>query len=323
MSDEIWVLAELAGDQVTQPTNEALGAAKKLAAGGGQRVVAVVLGRDAGAPALRALGAADAVLTVNEPALTDFSPALYVKVLEVLLGERKPRLVLMGSTSASMELGPDLSARLGSPLIAYCRDLELSGGKLVGTSQLYGGKLLLEVESDAPQVLVMLAAGAFPVAAEEKEVPVEVIGSPVSLGDSETVFLGLEVAEAADVDITQSEVLISVGRGIGDAGNISLAEELAEALGGVVSASRPVVDQGWLAKSRQVGKSGKTVKPKFYLAAGISGAPEHLEGMRDADLIVAINTDPTAPIFEVADYGVVGDCTEILPALTEAVASQG
>ncbi len=323
MSDEIWVLAEFVGDQVAQASSEALGAAKRSAEAGGRRVVAVVLGRDGGDPALRSLGAADTVLTVQDPGLKDFSPALHVRVLEALLSDRKPRLVLMGNTAAGLELGPDLSARLGSPLIAYCRNLEFSGDTVVGTTQLYGGKLLLEVETAAAQVLAMVAAGSFPAVTEERDVLVEAIASPVSLADPETVFLGLEVAETADVDITQADVLISVGRGIGDAGNISLAEELAEALGGVVSASRPVVDQGWLTKSRQVGKSGKTVKPKLYLAAGISGAPEHLEGMRDADLIVAINTDAAAPIFEVADYGVVGDCTEILPALTEAVSSQG
>jgi len=124
---------------------------------------------------------------------------------------------------------------------------------------------------------------------------------------------------AGDVDITQQDALVSVGRGIQTRDNIALAEELAEALGGVVSASRPVIDQGWLPLTRQVGKSGATVKPKLYLAAGISGAPEHVEGMKSADLIIAINTDPQAPIFTVAHYGIVGDVLDVLPALSEAV----
>ena len=125
--------------------------------------------------------------------------------------------------------------------------------------------------------------------------------------------------EGGDVDITKADILISVGRGIGDGDDIEMVDELAEALGGAVSASRPVVDAGWLPKSRQVGKSGQTVKPKLYLAVGISGAPEHLEGMRDADLIVAINQDAAAPIFSIADYGVVGDLFDVIPELTERV----
>ena len=134
-----------------------------------------------------------------------------------------------------------------------------------------------------------------------------------------TRFLQLIEPEAGDVDITQADIIVSVGRGIGSEDNIEVAEELAQALGGVVAASRPIIDAGWLPRTRQVGKSGLTVKPKLYLALGISGAPEHVEGMKDSELIIAVNTDPQAPIFEVAHYGVVADLFDVVDALLEKV----
>jgi electron transfer flavoprotein alpha subunit len=141
----------------------------------------------------------------------------------------------------------------------------------------------------------------------------------VPLDDLKVGFVKWIEPAGGDVDITQQAILVSIGRGIGGAENIELAEELAAALGGAVSASRPVTDAGWLPKTRQVGKSGLTVKPKVYLALGISGAPEHLEGMRNSELIIAINTDPKAPIFDVAHYGATCDMLDLMPALTEAV----
>ena len=193
-------------------------------------------------------------------------------------------------------------------------------GRLTAVSQIYGGKLLAEAEVEGPNAIVSVLAGSFPAEAGRaagsprvEEVP------PPPLDTPRIRFKRLIQPEAGDVDITRQAVLVSVGRGIQSKDNIPVVEELAQALGGALSASRPIVDQGWLPKTRQVGKSGMTVKPKLYVAVGISGAPEHIEGMRGAELIVAINTDPNAPIFNVAHYGVVSDLFDVLPLLTEKI----
>jgi electron transfer flavoprotein alpha subunit len=214
-----------------------------------------------------------------------------------------------------MDVAGALSGRTGRPLVAYCKELSFEGDKTVVTSQVYGGKLNAEVEVDGPAI-VSVIAGSFAPAAPGWSPQIEDVAAP-DLSGLHTEFLARVEPEAADVDITAEEMLVSVGRGIGGEENIELAQELAEALGATVSASRPVTDAGWLPKTRQVGKSGRKVKPKLYIACGISGAPEHLEGMSDAELIIAINTDEKAPIFDVAHYGTTADLFDVLPALTE------
>ena len=239
-----------------------------------------------------------------------------------LLRENRPWLTLIASSSMGLDLAAPLSARLDIPLVACCKDLRLEDGTLIATSQLYGGKMLVEVEVERTPAIVSILPGSFPAekgmaeraAPVEEEVPLEVL-----LENLRTRFERLIEPEAGDVDITQAPVLVSVGRGIQSQENLPVAQELADALGGAVSASRPVVDQGWLPLTRQVGRSGMIVKPRLYLALGISGAPEHVEGMRDAEMIIAVNTDPHAPIFNIAHYGVVADVLDLLPLLTEEV----
>jgi electron transfer flavoprotein alpha subunit len=218
-----------------------------------------------------------------------------------------------------MDLAAGLSVAAGLPLIAYVNGLAAEGGALVATSQIYGGKVQAEAVPEGEACIVSCLAGAFPAEAGRGAAPVEEIASPAPLNDLKTRFVRLIQPEAGDVDITQQPLLVSIGRGIGGQENIELAQELAEALGAAVSASRPITDAGWLPKTRQVGKSGLAVKPKVYLAFGISGAPEHLEGMRGAEVIVAVNTDPKAPIFDVAHFGATCDILDLLPALTEKV----
>jgi electron transfer flavoprotein alpha subunit len=254
------------------------------------------------------------VLSVDHPALERFVPEAYVAALAALVGEREPRLVLIANTTVGMDVAGALSARTGRPLVAYCTALEREGDAIVATSQLYGGKMNAEVVVDGPAIASVIA-GSF-AAVTGGSASVEDVPAP-ELGTLHTEFLARVEPEAADVDITAEEVLVSVGRGIGGAENIELAQELADALGATVSASRPVTDAGWLPKTRQVGKSGRTVKPKLYIACGISGAPEHLEGMSDAELIIAINSDEKAPIFDVAHYGTTEDLFDVLPALTD------
>ena len=267
---------------------------------------------------------ADSVLYVDDPALAQFNPEAYSRALAAVIKDRAPRVVMIGNTSMGMDVGAWLSVSTELPLIAYVNGLAIEGSTLVATSQIYGGKIQAEAIPNGESCLVSCLAGAFPVGAglAPALVPaqsVEQIASPVPLNDLKVKFIKLIEPEKGDVDITQQPILVSIGRGIGGQENIELAQELASALGCAVSSSRPITDAGWLPKTRQVGKSGLTVKPKIYLALGISGAPEHLEGMRGAELIIAVNTDAKAPIFDVAHYGATCDMLDLIPALTEKI----
>jgi electron transfer flavoprotein alpha subunit len=227
---------------------------------------------------------------------------------------------MVANTSMGMDLAAGLSGELGMPLVAYCKDLSVEDGQVVAVSQLYGGKILVESVLEGGRGIVSVLAGAFKAEAGKKvgTPQVETSASP-ALGTPRIRFKSLLRPQTGDVDITKENILVSVGRGIQSQDNIPIVEELAKALGGALAASRPIVDNGWLPKTRQVGKSGMTVKPKLYIAVGISGAPEHLEGMRDAELIIAINPDIGAPIFDVAHYGIAADLFDIVPMLTEKI----
>lgn len=315
MSNDVFVLVEHHEGSVTETTLELLAKARDLAGEAGGRAVACLL--HSGASGLADGLPADAVLSVEHPSLERFIPEAYAAALAGLVSEREPRLTMIANTTVGMDVAGAVSARTGRPLIAYCTDLAFEGDETVGTSQVFGGKLNAEVAAGGP-ALASVVAGSFKAAEGGGSPEVESV-SPSGLDDVKTRFLERVEPEVSDVDITSETILVSVGRGIGGAENIELAEELAEALNGTVSASRPVTDAGWLPKTRQVGKSGRTVKPKLYVACGISGAPEHLEGMGDAELIIAINTDEKAPIFDVAHYGTTEDLFDVLPALTEAL----
>jgi electron transfer flavoprotein alpha subunit len=315
MSNDVLLLAEHLNGRLADITQEMAAEARRLAGALGGQAVAVLLG--SGAQDLAAAIGADCVLYVDDPALADFNPEAYSRVLAALVAQRQPRLVMLGNTSVGMDLAAGLSVTTGLPLIAYVNRLAVENGQIVATSQIYGGKILAEAAPAGEAALVTCLAGAFAPDPVAGQAPVETLPAPVPLDDLKVRFVRLIAPEAGDVDITQQAVLVSIGRGIGGQENIELAQELAEALGTVVAASRPITDAGWLPKTRQVGKSGLAVKPKLYLALGISGAPEHLEGMRGAETIVAVNTDPKAPIFDVAHFGATCDLLDLLPALTE------
>jgi len=319
MSRDVLVVVEQLEGQVAEVSFEMLGKGRGLATATGGRLVAVALGHGLDAVAGQ-LGAADGVLLCEDPGLAHYSPDAHQKVLAGVLRERAPRVTLVANTAMGMDLAAGLSGALGWPLVAYCRDARIDGGRLVATSQIYGGKILAEAEVDGEAAILSVLAGSFPAEGGRVAAQPAIERIPAPPGEKDrTRFRRLIRLAGGDVDITRQPVLVSVGRGIQSRDNIALVEELAEALGGALSASRPIVDQGWLPKTRQVGKSGMTVKPKLYLAVGISGAPEHLEGMRGAELIVAVNTDPNAPIFSVAHYGVVVDLFDVLPLLTEKI----
>ncbi len=312
MSGDIFILAEHHQGVVTAATHELLGKASELAGSTGDQVVACLLGHNA-----RALAqglAADVALYVDDPALENFVPEAYVKTLASIIVERAPQLLLIGNSTVGMDVAGVLSARVGQSLVAYCTEIKLEGDMVVTKSQVYGGKLEAEVATETPATLTVVA-GSFPPAAAGSPTVEDV--TPPDLSVLQTEFLERVEPEVEDIDISTQDILLAVGRGIGSEENIELAQELAEALGAALSASRPVTDAGWLPKTRQVGKSGQKVKPKLYIACGISGAPEHLEGMSGAELIIAINTDENAPIFEVAHYGTTEDMFDLLPALAD------
>jgi electron transfer flavoprotein alpha subunit len=318
MPNDVFVVVEHLKGKISDITFEMLGKGREIADALGGKLVAVLIG-DASLAAQ--LGKADAVLAVSDASLANYTPTAYKNALVELMKARQPALTMIGNTSMGMDLAAGASAALGIPLVAYCNALRVDAarGKIVATAQIYGGKLLADAEATGDQIIVSVLAGSFSADAGRGAGAPNVEQVAVSAAASGIRFKQLIEPEAADVDITKQDILVSVGRGIQSADNIPMVEELAAALGGAVSASRPIVDNGWLPKARQVGKSGATVKPKLYLMVGISGAPEHLEGMRDAGLIIAVNTDPKAPIFDVAHYGITADLFDVVPALTEKI----
>jgi electron transfer flavoprotein alpha subunit len=313
MSNDVFVIAEHMDGKFSDVSFEMVGKARELASALSGGTVAVVVGSGVDANVF----ASDSTIHVDDAALSQFNPEAYGKVIEALVREKAPRLVLFGWTATGMDLAAWLSARLDKPCVAYARDVCVEDGTLVVSSQVYGGKLTAEVAPEGDMAIVACLAGSFPVEAGQGSTAATAMASPVDLGSLKVKFVEAIKPEGGDVDITSQTKLVSVGRGIGGKENIELAEELAEKLDAALSCSRPVVDAGWLPRTRQVGKSGLKVKPKLYLMLGISGAPEHLEGMKSAELIIAINTDKKAPIFNVAHYGTTADLFEVAEAMLE------
>ena len=313
MSNDVFVITEHLDGKFSDVSFEMVGKAKELAKALGGQAVAVVVGGGVEANVF----ASDSTIQVDDAALSQFNPEAYGKVIEALVKEKAPRVVLFGWTVTGMDVAAWLSARLGVPCAAYAKDVRVEGGGVVVSCQAYGGKLTAEVAPEGETAIVACLAGSFPAEAGQGATAATKIASPVDLSGLKMKFIEMVKPAGGDVDITAQTKLVSVGRGIGGKENIELAEELAAKLGAAVSASRPVVDAGWLPRTRQVGKSGLKVKPKLYLMLGISGAPEHLEGMKSAELIIAINTDKKAPIFNVAHYGATADLFEVAEAMLE------
>ncbi len=315
MTQDIYIVIEHLRGQVADISYIMLAAARELAQSAGGNVIAVLLGHNA--KELAANFAADQVIYLDHPALADFTPDAYQKALADLIQKNQPRAVLFGSTSIGSDLASVLSIRLDLPLASSCRSFT-KDGKFV--SQICGGKIMAEGALPSPTALVTMIPGGYKSEEGKSTQPPTLTPAEVPALDALRVALKNYVEpQAGDVDIAKEPILISVGRGIQNKDNIALAEDLATALGGVVTGSRPVIDQAWLPSSRLVGKSGKHVKPKIYFTLGISGAPEHVEAITDSDTIIAINTDPKAPIFDIAKYGVEMDLFDLVEVLTEKV----
>lgn len=318
MKQEIYVLVEHIRGQVTEISYLMLAAAQQLAADLGDDVVAVLMGYNQSSLANDLL--ATRILYYDHLDLAYFNASLQQQVMANLIQENHPRLVLFGDTTTGVEVAGPLSARLDLPLVSYCKSLRAEGNNILFTIPICGGKLLAEGILPAATTLVSMIPGAYKTEKGRSETPgVVVRTSLIPLERYPVKFIQYIEPAASDVDISKAPVLVAVGRGIQNQDNLEMVEELADALGGVVCASRPVVDQGWLPLTRLVGKSGKRVKPSLYLALGISGATEHVEAIADSEMIVAINTDPQAPIYNLARYGATLDLLDLVPTLTEAI----
>lgn len=290
-----------------------LGWARPLAQAAGGQLIGLWAGAE---PMPDGPTAADVVLETSHPALASYLPEAHQAVLAAAIEARRPDLVLLENTTAGYDLAAAAAAAANLPFVGYCVGLAVDAGKAESTSAVYGGQLLATTRTTLPAVFAVnssslteegVAAGR----GERASLP-----APTALDALRTRFLEAVVPSDEGVDLEKAERIVCVGRGIGGAENIEIAEELASALDAEVAGSRPVIDSGWLPKIRQVGKSGARVKPKLYLSLGVSGAPEHVEGMQGSELIVAIDKDPAAAIFHVADYGVVGDLFDVADELT-------
>jgi electron transfer flavoprotein alpha subunit len=240
----------------------------------------------------------------------------YVQGLTQLAQDISPTVLLMPHTAAGMDYAPAVAGQLDRPLVTDVVGVSMAD-RLTVTRELYGSKVETTIAVEAEQAALTVRPGEWPAAEPGEEIAVEPFEPAIDAEAVHSTVTGYEEAGTGDVDITDADVLVSVGRGIDEEENLELIEDLAAALDATVSASRPIIDNGWLPADRQVGQSGKVVTPEVYLAIGISGAVQHVAGMKGAETVIAINTDPNAPIFDVADYGIVDDLFDVVPALIE------
>ncbi len=318
----VLVLAEHRRRELREVTLEMIRAAEAFP---GAESTVVVPGA-AAAPLAEALAPfAARVLLLDHPLLDAYSPPEYAAALRQVVEREDPEVVLLPHSYRGMDLAGRLAAVLHRPFVTDAVGIRPGDGGLEIDRQVYGGRVHCRlVLPPGEPVVLSVRPTTFP-AAEPRGSPGAVEAfRPEGLPEAPAVrFLEYVEEAAGEVDITQAEVIVAAGRGIGEEENLALVRELADALGGVLACSRPIVDRGWLPRSRQVGTSGRAVRPKVYVAVGISGAFQHVAGMAGAGRVIAINRDPNAPIFKVADYGVVGDLFRVVPAIVEAARSRG
>jgi electron transfer flavoprotein alpha subunit len=314
----VLVFIEQREGQLRPVSREALGEATRIAQALGGPVVGVCPA--AADPGLAALGefGAERVLLARHEGFERYDAAGYARAVVAAVEAVRPSVLLFAASALGKDLAPRVAARLGAGLATDCTSLAVEGGRLVAARPVYAGKAIQRVAFPRSPAIASLRPKVFAaVSLEGRAAAVE----PLSFGPGEPRARVVRIAAAAGgkVDLTESEIIVSGGRGLKGPEHFRVIEELAAALGGTVGASRAVVDAGWRPHADQVGQTGKTVSPKLYVAVGISGAIQHLAGMSSSRCIVAVNKDPEAPIFKVADYGIVGDLFEVVPALTKAV----
>lgn len=333
----VFVFAQQVDNELSPIAFELIGEAGRLAENLEEKTVtAVLLGKDVkGLADELAKYGADRVIVVDDPALETYMTEPYAQALTAVIEEYKPEIMLVGATAIGRDLGPTVSARVATGLTADCTQLEIGDFPLVAipgkeqkhnqllmTRPAFGGNTIATIAcpDNRPQ-MATVRAGVMEKNTPDDSNKAEVVEFNPTIEKNDKFVEILDIVKAvSDVeDIMDAKILVSGGRGVGSQENFSILQDLAEAIGGTVSCSRAVVDNGWMPKDLQVGQTGKTVRPQVYFAIGISGAIQHVAGMEEADIIIAINKDPDAPIFEVADYGVVGDLNKIVPMLTDQI----
>lgn len=315
----VFVLAEHRNQQLRDTTWEAIAAARKVAEGLGISYNGILLADKVDDMAQQLATECPKVIAVQDPVFASFNSEAIISALKTLLENQDPYVLIMTNSNAVIDVAPGLSIYLGAALATDCFGLEVKDGNLFAMRQMYSYKVNALVSfKNANNVVVTVRGGSFSSVPRSQEPGlVETVPSPLAGVSLKKRFIGFVEAEKGDVDITAADIIVSVGRGIGDEPDMSVFESLAETMGGVLACSRPIVDKNLLPKYHQVGTSGVEVKPKVYLALGISGAFQHLGGIKGSPLIVAVNKDPKAPIFRVAQYGAVGDLNEIVPILDQ------
>jgi electron transfer flavoprotein alpha subunit len=324
MPETILVVAEQQAGKLNRVSWETLAAAQSIASEFGWSMEAAVNGSGiSGVASELAAKKVAKVYALDAPALKDYTPDGFVAALKQFIAEKKPRLVLMPHTYQVRDFVPQLAAALGRSVIPDCIGYKKNGDKLLLTRQMFQGKFAADVSfACEPPHFATFQNGAFrgdKVEAGASAAPVETVNVKVDAAAIRTKPQEWFKEAKQAVDLTQAEIIVSVGRGIKEQKNIELAKQLADAIGGELAASRPICDSGWLPMDRQIGSSGQTVAPKLYLALGISGAIQHIVGMKGSRAVIAINKDAEAPIFEIADFGVVGNLFDIVPPLIEEV----
>lgn len=320
MADTILVVVEQREGKLNRVSWETLTGAQALAAELGYDLEAAVVGSGVGDIAKEVAGKkVSKVYDLENPKLAAYTPDGFVSALKGFIQQKQPKLVLMPHTYQVRDFCPRLAASLGSTMISDCIGYRIEGGKLVFTRQMFQGKFAADVSFTGPGPwFATFQNGSFRGdQVQAGSAPVEIVNVEVGEIRAQPEEPFKEAKQA--VDLSQAEIIVSVGRGIKEQKNIEMAQQLAEALGGEIAASRPICDSGWLPMERQVGSSGQTVAPKLYLALGISGAIQHIVGMKGARSIIAINKDNEAPIFEISDIAVVGNLFDIVPPLIEEV----
>jgi len=325
MSKKIWCIAQQREGKLHRSAREVVAAGQKLAEIVGGSVSAVVLGSGVGEMAEELQGLdLEAVLTADHEHLGQYTPGAYVGALASAMASASPDYVLFAHTYQSVDYAPRLAHETGAALVSEAVALEAGEGGVVFHRPILGGKLQAKVKTrgEGP-VVVSVQSGAFPADdAKAGSCAAGALEFDASAVVPDREILGVEQVGGDQVDLSKAAIIVAAGRGVGGEDKMGPIEELAKVLGAEIGASRPVIDNGWLPRDRQIGSSGQTVAPKLYLAIGISGAIQHLVGMKGSSCVVAINKDASAPIFNVANYGIVGDLHEVVPALTAALAER-
>ena len=315
----VLVFCEIKDGRLKKASREALSIGRKLAAAAGGDLVAFAAGSAPGKVAEEAgRYGAKKIFAATNNALDAYGTESYAGALDAAIKQAQPSIVLFGGTSNGRDLAPRIAARLGVGVASDVDRLEWNGGKLTARRLLYSGKVFATVEIAGNPAIATCRPNAFP-AEESGGGAAEVVNVDFTPGATKAKVIETKTPEAGEMSIAEADIIVSGGRGLKEAANFSLIRDLAHAIGGAVGASRATVDAGWIDHQHQVGQTGRVVSPNLYIAAGVSGAIQHLAGMSSSKHIVAINKDPEAPIFRVADLGVVGDLFTIVPALTEEV----